>query len=134
MTHGNSTPIGSVKRYPRAIVTPTDPKLATRLAWFAKGHFPDIGQAMMRSAISSMDIVDRISQVRTIATSDHRPRRRHHLDDDRRRPKKVLLAGNQVPERKPSNEWARKMPALIRPNSAVTISIIANVLGVAGRA
>jgi hypothetical protein len=42
--------------------------------------------------------------------------------------KTVLLARNQVPERKPSNEWARKMPTLIRPSNAVTVSIIANVL------
>jgi hypothetical protein len=33
-------------------------------------------------------------------------------------------------DRKLSNEWARKMPTLIRPKNAVTISIIANVLSV----
>ena len=30
--------------------------------------------------------------------------------------------------RKPSNAWARKMPALNSPKNAVTVSIIANVL------
>jgi hypothetical protein len=34
----------------------------------------------------------------------------------------------QAPERKPSNAWARKMPALIRPKNAVTVSIIAKIL------
>ena len=33
----------------------------------------------------------------------------------------------QAPERKPSNAWARKMPALIRPKNAVTVSIIAKI-------
>src|SRR6267142_5079941 len=32
---------------------------------------------------------------------------------------------DQTLERKPSNAWARKMPALIRPRNAVTVSIIA---------
>jgi len=34
----------------------------------------------------------------------------------------------QALERKPSNTWARKMPALIRPKNAVTVSIIAKIL------
>jgi hypothetical protein len=34
----------------------------------------------------------------------------------------------QALERKPSNAWARKMPTLIRPKTAVTASPIANVL------
>jgi hypothetical protein len=36
--------------------------------------------------------------------------------------------GTQALERKPSNAWAMKMPALIRPKTAVTVSIIANFL------
>jgi hypothetical protein len=32
---------------------------------------------------------------------------------------------DQALERKPSNAWARKMPALIRPKNAATVSIIA---------
>ena len=44
-----------------------------------------------------------------------------------------MLAGIQaLDERTPSNEWARKMPTLIRPKNAVTISIIAVVLSVPG--
>jgi hypothetical protein len=35
---------------------------------------------------------------------------------------------DQALERKPSNAWARKMPALIRPKNAVTVCIIASVL------
>jgi hypothetical protein len=34
---------------------------------------------------------------------------------------------DQALERKPSNAWARKMPALIRPKNAVTVSIIGTV-------
>jgi hypothetical protein len=37
-------------------------------------------------------------------------------------------AADQALERKPSNAWARKMPMLIRPKTAVTASFIANVL------
>jgi hypothetical protein len=33
----------------------------------------------------------------------------------------------QALERKPSNAWARKMPALISPRNAVTVSIIAKI-------
>src|SRR6266446_644226 len=33
----------------------------------------------------------------------------------------------QTLERKPSNAWARKMPALIRPRNAVTVSIIVKI-------
>ena len=40
----------------------------------------------------------------------------------------VVSAGVQALERKPSNAWARKMPALTRPKNAVTVSIIANFL------
>src|SRR5258708_16933758 len=36
------------------------------------------------------------------------------------------LRGDHALERKPSNAWARKMPALIRPRKAVTVSIIAS--------
>ena len=38
------------------------------------------------------------------------------------------FAGVQALERKPSKAWARKMPALTRPRTAVIVSIIANVL------
>lgn len=34
---------------------------------------------------------------------------------------------DQALERKPSNAWARKMPALTRPKIAVTVSTIANI-------
>src|SRR5260370_32426024 len=37
------------------------------------------------------------------------------------------LRGGQALERKPSNAWARKMPALTRPKNAVTVSIIAKI-------
>jgi hypothetical protein len=39
--------------------------------------------------------------------------------------KEVVLAQGQALERKPSNAWARKIPALNRPKNAVTVSIIA---------
>ena len=35
---------------------------------------------------------------------------------------------DQALDRKPSNAWAMKMPALNRPKNAVTVSIIANIL------
>ena len=38
------------------------------------------------------------------------------------------LRGGHALERKPSNAWARKMPALNNPKNAVTVSIIAYVL------
>jgi hypothetical protein len=38
----------------------------------------------------------------------------------------LLHPGRQARERKPSNAWARKIPALTRPITAVTVSIIAN--------
>src|SRR5260370_33937321 len=37
------------------------------------------------------------------------------------------LRRGQALERKPSNAWARKMPALTRPKNAVTVSIIAKI-------
>ncbi len=37
----------------------------------------------------------------------------------------VVIAQGQALERKPSNAWARKIPALNRPKNAVTVSIIA---------
>jgi hypothetical protein len=39
--------------------------------------------------------------------------------------KEVVIAQGQALERKPSNAWARKIPALNRPINAVTVSIIA---------
>jgi hypothetical protein len=38
------------------------------------------------------------------------------------------LARDQALDRKPSNAWAMKIPALNRPKNAVTVSIIANIL------
>jgi hypothetical protein len=38
--------------------------------------------------------------------------------------KGVVVAQGQALERKPSNAWARKIPALNRPKKAVTVSII----------
>ena len=38
------------------------------------------------------------------------------------------LRRGQALVRKPSNAWARKMPALTRPKNAVTVSIIAKIL------
>jgi hypothetical protein len=38
------------------------------------------------------------------------------------------LRRGQALVRKPSNAWARKMPALIRPKNVVTVSIIAKIL------
>lgn len=40
--------------------------------------------------------------------------------------KGVVVAQGQALERKPSNAWARKIPALNRPKNAVTVSIISN--------
>ena len=37
----------------------------------------------------------------------------------------VVIAQGQALERKPSNAWAMKIPALNRPRNAVTVSIIA---------
>jgi len=42
--------------------------------------------------------------------------------------KEVVIAQGQALERKPSNAWARKIPALNRPKNAVTVSIIAEIL------
>jgi hypothetical protein len=42
--------------------------------------------------------------------------------------KEVVVAQGQALERKPSNAWARKIPALNRPKNAVTVSIIAKIL------
>jgi hypothetical protein len=39
--------------------------------------------------------------------------------------KELVIAQGQALERKPSNAWARKIPALNRPKNAVTVSIIA---------
>jgi hypothetical protein len=44
--------------------------------------------------------------------------------------KEVVVVQGQALERKPSNAWARKMPALNRPKNAVTVSIIAKILRV----
>ncbi|MDP1868686.1 MAG: hypothetical protein Q8L13_20410 [Bradyrhizobium sp.] len=40
----------------------------------------------------------------------------------------VVIAQGHALERKPSNAWARKIPALNRPKHAVTVSIIAKFL------